>query len=85
MFIIEYRKCPKCCIQELDPSFLFDLHQDMNTNEHQCVTKMILNVTLGCLWGDFITIFWIAEYLQMPIYIWNKVLKRIMFECGIDF
>jgi hypothetical protein len=57
----------------------------MNTNEHQYVTKMILSGSLRSLWGDFIAIFWIAEYLQMPIYIWNKVLKRIMFQCGMDF
>jgi len=40
---------------------------------------------MGGLWGDFIVIFWIAEYLQMPIYIWNKVLKCIMSQCGMDF
>jgi hypothetical protein len=40
---------------------------------------------MGGLWGDFIVIFCIVEYLQMPIYIWNKVLKCIMSQCGMDF
>ncbi len=25
----------------------------------------------GGLWGDFITIFWLLQYLQCPIYVWN--------------
>jgi hypothetical protein len=41
---------------------LFDLRQGMVTNEHQYVTKMALCATMGGLWGDFNTIFWIVEY-----------------------
>jgi hypothetical protein len=37
----------QCRIQELNPIFLFDLHQSMVTNEHQYVTKMALNASLG--------------------------------------
>jgi hypothetical protein len=51
----------------------------MVTNEDQYVTKMALSVSMGGLWGDFTTIFWIIEYLQGPIYIWNKISKHIMF------
>jgi hypothetical protein len=40
----------------------------MVTNEYQYVTKMTLGVSMGGLWGDFTMIFWIAEYLQRPIY-----------------
>ncbi len=36
------------------------------------------------LWGDFIAIFWITKYLQRLIYIWNKILKHIMSQCGMD-
>ncbi len=43
----------------------------MVINEHQYVTKMALCVTMGRAWGDFTMIFWIFEYLQKPIYIWN--------------
>jgi hypothetical protein len=57
----------------------------MVTNEHQYVTKMTLNASMGGLWGDFPAIFWIIEYLQMSIYIWNKVSKHIMSQCGMDF
>ncbi len=28
---------------------------------------------------------WIVEYLQRPIYIWNKVSKHIMSRCGMAF
>jgi hypothetical protein len=64
---------------------LFDLHQGMVTNEHQYVTKMTLNASMGGLKGDFIVIFWIVKYLQRGIYIWNKVSNNIMSQCGMDF
>jgi hypothetical protein len=57
----------------------------MVTNEHRYVTKLALNASMGDLWGDFIAIFWIVKYLQRPIYIWNKVSKCIMSQCGMDF
>jgi hypothetical protein len=53
----------QCHIQELNPSFLFDLHQNMVTNEYQYVTKMTLSASMGGLWGDFTTIFWKTKYL----------------------
>jgi hypothetical protein len=79
MFIIKYRKTQQCHLQELNPSLLFNLHQSMVTNEHQYVTKMALSVSMGGLWKDFTSIFWIAEYLPRLIYIWNEVPKHIMF------
>jgi hypothetical protein len=63
MFIIEHKKTQQCHIQELNPSFWFDLNQNMVPNEHQYVTKMVLSANMGGLWGDFIVIFWIAKYL----------------------
>jgi hypothetical protein len=79
------QKAQQCRIQKLNPSFLFDLHQGMGINEHQNVTKMALSANMEGLWGNFIAIFWIAKYLQRPIYIWNKVSKCIMSRCGMDF
>jgi hypothetical protein len=67
--LLNTKKTQQCRIQNLNPSFLFDLHQNMLTNEHQYVTKMVLSATKGGLWGDFIAIFWIIKYLQRPIYI----------------
>jgi hypothetical protein len=67
--LLHTKKVQQSCIWELNPSFLFDLHQGMVTNEHQYVTKMALNVNMGGLWGDFTTIFWITKYIQRPIYI----------------
>ncbi len=64
---------------------MFDLHQDVVTNEHQYVTKMALSAHMGGLWGDFTAIFWIIEHLQRSIYIWNKFSKCIMFRCRMDF
>jgi hypothetical protein len=40
MFIIEYNKNPKKIIQELNPSFLFDLHQCMVINEHRYASSV---------------------------------------------
>jgi hypothetical protein len=65
-------------IRKLNPSFLFDLHEGMVTNEHKYVKKITLNVNMGGLWGDFTSIFWIVEHLQRSIYIWNKLSKHIM-------
>jgi hypothetical protein len=53
--------------------------------EYQYVTKIALNASMGGLWGDFTAIFWIAKYLQRPIYSWNKVSKHIMSQCGMNF
>jgi len=64
---------------------LFDLHQGMVTNEHQYVTKMALCAMMGGFWGDFTIIFWIVEYLQRLIYIWNKISKHIISQCEMDF
>jgi hypothetical protein len=36
---------------------------------------------MGGLWGDFIS----TKYLQMPIYVRNKIWKRIMSCFGVDF
>jgi hypothetical protein len=55
------------------------------TNEHQYLTKMTLSASMGGFWEDFIAIFWIIEYVQKQIYIWNKISKHIMFRCGMDF
>jgi hypothetical protein len=79
MFTIEYKKTQQCHIRELNPSFLFNLHQGMVTNEHQYVTKMGLSVDMGGLCKNFTSIFWVAEYLPRLIHIWNKVSKHIMF------
>jgi hypothetical protein len=57
----------------------------MVINEHQYVIRMTLNVSMGGLWGNFIAMFWILEYLQRLIYIWNKISNCIMFQCGMDF
>ncbi len=40
---------------------------------------------MGGLSGDLIVIFSIVKYLQRLIYIWNKISKCIMFQCGMDF
>jgi hypothetical protein len=83
--LLNIEKTQQCCIHKLNLSFLFDMDQNMLTNEHQYVPKMTLNVSMGGLWGDFTTIFWIIEYLQRPFYIWVKLSKCIMIRCGMDF
>ncbi len=35
--------------------------------------------------GNFITTFWIIQYLQRPIYIWNKISKHTMSQYGVNF
>jgi hypothetical protein len=43
--LLNTKKPQQCHIRKLNPSFLFDLHQGMVTNEHQYVTKMTLNAS----------------------------------------
>jgi len=61
--LLNIEQAQQYCIRKLNPSFWFDLHQNMVTNEHQYVTKMTLSASMGGLWGDFIIIFWIVKYL----------------------
>ncbi len=58
--LLNIKKVQQCQIQELNPSFLFHLHQGIVTNEHEYLTKMAQNAIMGDLWEDFITMFWIA-------------------------
>jgi hypothetical protein len=55
--LLNTKKAQQFYIRELNPTFLFDLHEGMVTNEHQYVTKMTLNANMGGLWGDFNAIF----------------------------
>ncbi len=57
----------------------------MVINEHQYVTKMALSVSMGSLWGNFNTIFWIIEYLERPIYSWNKYQNALCFDMAWIF
>jgi hypothetical protein len=54
---LDYKKTQQCHNQELNPSFLCDLHQGLVTNEHQYLTKMTLSASMGGFWEDFIAIF----------------------------
>jgi hypothetical protein len=84
MFIVEYKFFLTMSYLKIS-SILFDLHQSMVTNGHQYVTKMTLSANMGSLWKDFIIIFWIAEYLQKPIYIWNIISKCIKYQNALCF
>jgi len=83
--LLNIKKTQQCHIQKLNPNFLFDLHQNMVTKKHQYVTKMTLNVSMRSLRINFITMLQITKYLQRLIYIWNKISKCIMFQCGVYF
>jgi hypothetical protein len=48
--LLNIEKTQQCHIRKLNPSFLFDLHQGMVTNEYQYVIKMALNVSMGGLY-----------------------------------
>jgi len=39
----------------------------------------------GRLWGDFISIFWIPQYLQCSNHIWNKINGQIMMKIGNNY
>ncbi len=79
------KKTQECRLKKLNPSFSYDLHNGQVSNEHQYIEKMSQSAIVGALWEDFTSIFWIAKYLQWPIYVWNKDSNRIMFKCGLDY
>jgi len=86
MFIIECKKNPSMSYLKIKSKyFVIFASRHMVTNEHQYVTKMTLNASVRGLRGDFIAMFLMVEYIQRPIYIWNKISKCIMFQCGMDF
>ncbi len=43
---------------------------------------MSLAASNGGLWGDFTAIYWISQYLQQSIYVWNKNNGQIMVKVG---
>ncbi len=46
---------------------------------------MSQNAIDGCVWGDFIMIFRISQYLQRLIFVWCKTSIRIMMKCGKEY
>ncbi len=79
------QKTQKCNFKELNPSFLYDLHNGQVSNEHQYIEKMSQSAIIGGLWEDFTSIFWIVEYLQWLVYVWNKDSNKIMCKCGLYY
>jgi hypothetical protein len=61
---------------------LHDLHHGQANNEIMYIQKMSLTTSNGGLWDDFTTIYWISQYLQQPIYVWNKNNGKIMVKVG---
>ncbi len=58
-----------CQRHELNKDFLHDLHHGQINDEIMYIRKMSLTSSYGGLWGDFIAIYWISQYLQQPIYV----------------
>ncbi len=54
----------------------------MNSNIWKTITQIVI---MGGLWWDITIMFWIYEYSQRLIYIWNKFFKCIMCWCGMNF
>jgi len=61
---------------------LRDLHHGKANNEIMYIQKMSLAASNGGLWGDFTAIYWISQYLQQSIYVWNKNNGQIMVKVG---
>jgi hypothetical protein len=72
-------ECYQC---ELKLEFLHDLHHEETTHEITYIQIKSLPTLNGGLWGDFIAIYWISKYLQLPIHIWNKNNCQIMMKVG---
>jgi hypothetical protein len=70
-------ECRQC---ELNPKNLDDLHHGEAIDEITYIQIMSLLALNGGLWNDFIAIYWISKYLQLPIHIWNKNNYQIMMK-----
>jgi hypothetical protein len=44
----------------------------------------ILDINVN-LWSDFVVIFWISEYLQQCIHVWNKINGQIIAKIAKQF
>lgn len=44
----------------------------------------ILDINVN-LWGDFVAIFWISQYLEQCIHVWNKINGRIIAKIAKQF
>jgi hypothetical protein len=51
------RKSQECHFRELNPSFLYDLHNGQVSNQHHYIEKMSQSATKSGLWEDFHQIF----------------------------
>jgi hypothetical protein len=51
---------------------LHDLHHGKANDEKHFIRKMSISALDGGLWGDFIVIYSIFEYLHHSIHVWNK-------------
>jgi hypothetical protein len=71
-------KVLECHRSKLKFEFLHDLHHGNANDKETYIFKMSILTIHGGLRGDFITIFWIFEYLRPSIHVWNKSNGRIM-------
>jgi hypothetical protein len=57
---------------------LHDLHHGKANDEESYIQKTSFSTIDGGLWGDYIAIYWIFEYMHRSIHVWNKINGRIM-------
>jgi hypothetical protein len=85
MFIIEYKESLIMLHLKMKSKFFVQFASRYSHKWTSICEKMAQNVTRGSLWGDFTIILYIDKYLQRPIYIWNRISKHIMSQCGMNF
>ncbi len=64
---------------------MHDLHGGEEDDEASYIQKMLMLECNGGLWGNFITILCISQYLQCSIHIWNKIIGEIMMKVGNNY
>ncbi len=75
----------ECCKKNLTFDFLDDLHGGEINDETSYIQKMLMLECNGGLWGHFITILFISQYLQCSIHIWNEIIGQIMMKVGNNY
>ena len=65
--------------------FLNDLHNGRVSNKDEYIEKMSISASVGGIWGDFIVVNWIFDYLSTPITIWNVNTGYKLITFGKEF
>jgi hypothetical protein len=82
--VLKTSKVLECHRHELKFENSHDLHHGQAIDEQSYIQKNVDIYNNGGLWGDYTLVFWISNYLQHLIHVWNKNNGQIMVKVGMN-